>query len=117
MKSDLEILQEAREILETRGWIQRDLYRSDSPNVPGGFCLRGALLKASGWQECTYEDPDGWQDFPEELYEPVDWVCDQLSDKFLGLFSVPYWNDHVAKTKTDVLELLDKAISARKEPK
>lgn len=109
MITELDILKEARRLIDEKGWTQgafaRDISGSPASN-PGSmiatrFCVAGACLAASSRLE---GDPD------------QDRTRVRLSA--LGLFrevndvaETPAWNDAPSRTKDDVLRAFDRAIA------
>jgi hypothetical protein len=88
------ILEGARHLIETYGWIQGS-YVSDD-----GFCLMGALYATPGW----------FREF-EESGVAIEAVESAISDRCGEFTPVTRYNDSVATSKEEILGVLDEAIS------
>lgn len=102
----LEVLRGARELLaDARHWIQgADAFDASGTELVNGYedgatcwCLVGALEKVSGRTMATY-------------HEPAYRIIDDLIDPDMG-GDPREWNDAPERTHSDILALLDKAIS------
>lgn len=102
MKTDLQILREARELIATpEQWTQR-IYAEESSSSPTGhcYCLMGALLQAAAGDSA-----------------PDEGLVGLLGYRFATLVDFPaegiltLWNDHPDRTHAEVLERLDTAIA------
>lgn len=111
------VLEKARDIVE-RGWHQ-----GDSTDGHGNFCLRAAVGLAAGshvydgdqftWERIPVDAPP-MQHYAHVHRSAIDvrasqLIVEQLPEPFR---SIPVFNDDPDTTKTDVLAVLDKAISA-----
>lgn len=98
---NIALLRKVKRII-ARGWTRNTLARDarGRPVSPYGrkgvrFCLLGA---------CYHVTPYG-----------VTPTVANLFAKEMGRFGIIRWNDYVAKSKSDVLALIDKAIAAQKQ--
>lgn len=104
MKSTLQILKDARELLsDEKRWIKA-VYEVDRDGVRC-FCLMGALGKSSGDPE--RDNYYAWLSSAEEA------VRDCIAVERGGLRSIARFNDDPATTHRDVLSVLDCAIAAQ----
>lgn len=91
MPTTIEILEEAKHLLNTCGWRQHEYGNCDI-----GFCLYGAVDQATGRQDITH-------------LTQVERVLEQTVYKYFDS-SVITFNDTEGRTKQDIITLIDLAI-------
>lgn len=87
----LESLGKLRDFFETHEWCQGDLSKYDEDTDTRSWCLVGGVAT------CGLRP-----------YEVIGALNKALEPAYQH--SLSWWNDHVAKTKDDVLALIDRAI-------
>lgn len=95
----VEILTEARSILETKGWCKGH-FRKDT----GERCLLGAIREAAG----RYDEPPRDEDY--DAYFTAMCTVTERVPSHSGL--ITYFNDNHSTTYADVLDVLDKSIAS-----
>lgn len=89
-------LDEARALIEARGWCQGDYEHN------GGFCVIGAIRKVTSGAPFTWSDESG--------------ALERFMRGTLGLCWLDVWNDDRDRTQADVVEAFRKAAElARSE--
>lgn len=82
-------LDEARALIETRGWARNDY------ECNGGLCIIGAIRAATNGDPFTWSDESG--------------VLERFMRSALGLCWLDVWNDAPERTQAEVIEALRKA--------
>lgn len=121
-----EVLRDAADLLEHKGWVQHTLYRDSylaSRKLPAvalftpsntddvGYCITGAI------RTLTAGDPHNWND---DAREAIAFVADRIGratgfgpaeDLVTNNDVVTGWNDIPGRTKQEVLDLLREAAN------
>lgn len=95
MPTTIEILEEAKHLLNTCGWRQYEYGNCDI-----GFCLFGAVDQVTGRQDIT--------DLITDLTE-AERVLEQTVNKYFDSTVITF-NDTEGRTKQDIITLIDLAI-------
>lgn len=104
-----EVLVGAKELLE-RGWNQ-----GGYTDGRGNYCVRAAIGVAAGYMTFRHGEVDfnlPTRNFADKA--KLDMAACRMVNTFIPVkhWSVPFWNDHPETTHNDVLQVMDKAISA-----
>lgn len=99
--NSVEILETARNAIRTYGWVQGYYGRKEE-----GFCLNGALRYAATGEAFT---PPGFGTRERDSYKEAGAILWELI-KPSGKISMTHWNDAAFRTKTEVLDILERAI-------
>lgn len=97
-KSVADILADAREYLEKKGWMRGRLF----DRYTGKVCARGAICAGQGW------NMEGILTADQQL------LLNQAEDRLMSVVgkhyrNVPNWNDAVAEDQQEVLDAFAKA--------
>jgi len=108
-------LRRAKEILLNEGWVKHALLKHNRDGTVQGYCLSGAIGKASGGmgekgqlRESRENERRLWDKCLSEVSTTLG------KDDYMS--SIPSWNDASPRKRDDVIELLDKTM-ARLTPK
>jgi hypothetical protein len=94
-----EVLVAARWMIDNVGWCQKNYRIVNDNHVPVSFCALGAI------EEVVVNSPD-------LIFGAKSLLREQLGVKDANPYSyVPSWNDQAGRTKEEVLELYDLAIT------
>lgn len=99
-----DLLQDARGLIETKGWIQQT-YHNDY-----GYCLVGAIHEA--FKEALNQHKVAAGDvnrLPGRAYNKLQVVIGEQRIAVTSTFWLSVWNDSAERTKEEVLALLDEA--------
>lgn len=119
-KSVGQVLRDAAEVIRQDGWCQGSIR-----DMKGQVCLLGALAKAAGyeydWPPNIYKDNEVYDwlqphpacayifDYIEAASEPRKLDSDSEADVKPLLHQIWYYNDYVASSAEDVINLLNDA--------
>ena len=80
-----DLVDDAADLIETDGWIQ------DAEHTDLGYCMIGALRRASGF----HIHMDGFSHFSS--------ACEAIMNR-MRINDIATWNDHDGRTKQEVLD-------------
>lgn len=105
-KTPKQVLQDARRLIEEKGWIQ-GLYHSER-----GYCVSGAIYQAGGWRCVVYQtnSAEAYQTNSAEALVAADRAWSALQKEIGFAQSIAGWNDEPGRTKEEVLATFDRAI-------
>jgi len=99
MKSVAEVIAEAREYLESHGWIKGELQDED-----GRVCGIGAIIYSQGWDDECLDEAD------KIMMEKAACALGQaVLGKEVPAFNIPAWNDMDEREEQQVLDAFAKA--------
>ena len=108
-------LRKAKEILLNEGWVKHALVKHKNDGTVRGYCLSGAIGKASGGMGARGQIGQARPHERRLWDECLSEVSTTLGrDDYQT--SIPSWNDAGPRKRDDVIELLDKTM-ARLTPK
>ncbi len=107
MKTDADIMADAREYIETHGWWKGSLVGPNHRQV----CAVGGIAGSQDW--LTSRSGSGWEVAPSH-YKVVQRIAEKVTyaatgKSMLAGGSLEFWNDRIAKGKQEVLDAFAKA--------
>lgn len=107
----IKILVETSQLLERKGWNKYTMARDANGRRCGPdseeatcYCLSGALVKA--WRTIDPESEEFYFRFFEKKFSEV------LLEKYDYNYTYTRWNDTVAKSREDVIQLINEVINS-----
>lgn len=110
--TSLQVLREARRLLDERGWIAESRGESDwFGDQPGPLTVTRALWHASRWGDKPYVAPDAAGQAAKTLCLVL-WPGKLRGSEDWGFVELGFWCRKAGRTPEEVFALFDRAIAA-----